>query len=82
MTIRNRIFLAMLVLAVGMVAVGGLGLYGMNGIVGDLEDMYRRRVVGTRRYSTVRLECVAEGLRYRHGGRSIATPPPLWRAKP
>jgi hypothetical protein len=45
MTIRNRIFLTMLVLAVAMVSVGVVGLYGMNGIVDDLNDMYRHRVV-------------------------------------
>jgi len=48
MTIRNRIFFTMLVLAVGMMIVGGVGLYAMNHIVHDLDDMYRQRVVGTK----------------------------------
>jgi methyl-accepting chemotaxis protein-1 (serine sensor receptor) len=44
MSIRNRIFATLLVLAVALVIVGSLGLYGMNGLVAALDDMYERRV--------------------------------------
>ncbi len=37
--------MTLLVLATSMLIVGGLGLYGMNGIVDDLDDMYQRRVL-------------------------------------
>ncbi|MBM0108372.1 MCP four helix bundle domain-containing protein [Steroidobacter sp. S1-65] len=45
LSIRARIIVTLLVLAVSMLTVGGLGLYGMNGIVDDLDDMYERRVL-------------------------------------
>ena len=45
LSIRTRIVSTLLVLAVSLVVVGGLGLYGMNGVVDDLDDMYNRRVV-------------------------------------
>ncbi|HEY0683124.1 MAG TPA: methyl-accepting chemotaxis protein [Steroidobacter sp.] len=45
LSIRTRIVTTLVVLALSMLIVGGLGLYGMNGIVEDLDDMYNRRVV-------------------------------------
>jgi methyl-accepting chemotaxis protein len=47
--IRTRIILTLLLLAAAMISVGALGLYGMNSVVSDLEEMYERRVrvVGT-----------------------------------
>jgi hypothetical protein len=49
LSIRARILLTLLLLATAMIVVGGLGLFGMGKTVGDLEDMYERRVrvVGT-----------------------------------
>ncbi len=44
LSIRTRIVTTMLVLVTSMLIVGGLGLYGMNGIVDDLDQMYNRRV--------------------------------------
>ncbi|WP_293865117.1 methyl-accepting chemotaxis protein [Steroidobacter sp.] len=46
LSIRTRIVATLLVLVTSMLVVGGLGLYGMNGVVDDLDDMYNRRVVG------------------------------------
>jgi methyl-accepting chemotaxis protein-1 (serine sensor receptor) len=46
MTIRARIILNVTFLAVALLIVGFLGLYGMNGIVDDLNDMAERRVAG------------------------------------
>jgi methyl-accepting chemotaxis protein len=45
LSIRSRIVTTVLVLATSMLIVGGLGLYGMNGIVDDLDDMYTKRVL-------------------------------------
>ena len=44
-TIKTRIILTLLVLAVSMVAVGGLGLFGMKGVLSDLDRMYEARVL-------------------------------------
>ncbi|GFE83163.1 methyl-accepting chemotaxis protein [Steroidobacter agaridevorans] len=46
LSIRARIIGTLVVLALSMLIVGSLGLYGMNGIVDDLEQMFSRRVVG------------------------------------
>ncbi|WP_129644881.1 methyl-accepting chemotaxis protein [Peristeroidobacter agariperforans] len=46
LTIRARIISTLVVLALSMLIVGSLGLYGMNAIVDDLEQMFSRRVVG------------------------------------
>jgi len=45
LSIRGRILATLAVLAISMVIVGGLGLYGMQGVVEDLDDMYQRRVL-------------------------------------
>ncbi|WP_116811868.1 methyl-accepting chemotaxis protein [Steroidobacter cummioxidans] len=45
LSIRARIVGTLLVLATSLLIVGGLGLYGMNSIVNDLDDMYQRRVL-------------------------------------
>jgi methyl-accepting chemotaxis protein len=45
LSIRARILTTLLVLAASMLIVGGLGLFGMHGVVDDLDDMYSRRVV-------------------------------------
>ncbi|WP_129775070.1 methyl-accepting chemotaxis protein [Peristeroidobacter soli] len=45
LSIRTRIIGTLLVLAASMVIVGSLGLYGMNGVIADLDDMYQRRVL-------------------------------------
>jgi methyl-accepting chemotaxis protein len=45
LTIRARILVTLLVLAMSMLIVGGLGLYGMSTVVGHLDDMYNRRVL-------------------------------------
>ncbi len=45
LTIRTRIIVTLLLLAVSMVAVGGLGLFGMRGVLADLNDMYEQRVL-------------------------------------
>jgi methyl-accepting chemotaxis protein len=44
MTIRARIILNVTFLAVALLIVGFLGLYGMSGVVDDLNDMAERRV--------------------------------------
>jgi len=46
LSIRSRILITVAVLATSLLVVGSLGLYGMNGIVDDLEQMFSRRVVG------------------------------------
>jgi methyl-accepting chemotaxis protein len=43
-SIRTRIIFTLLLLAVAMISVGSLGLYGMNSVVRDLEEMYEHRV--------------------------------------
>jgi methyl-accepting chemotaxis protein len=43
--IRARLIATMAVLVVSLLIVGGLGLFGMQGIVDDLDDMYNRRVL-------------------------------------
>jgi methyl-accepting chemotaxis protein-1 (serine sensor receptor) len=54
MTIRFRLLATMFVLSVVLLLVGGVGLYGMNGIVDDLNDMYERRVVGVKELGDVK----------------------------
>ncbi|HEY5754520.1 MAG TPA: methyl-accepting chemotaxis protein [Steroidobacter sp.] len=46
LNIRTRIVVTVVVLVASLLVVGGLGLYGMNGVVDDLEQMFSRRVVG------------------------------------
>src|SRR5688500_10081276 len=45
MTIRARILVTLLSLAIALLGVGFIGLHGMSGVVDDLNDMYQRRVV-------------------------------------
>ena len=47
LSIRTRILATMLVLVASLLMIGGLGLYGMHGIVDDLDGMYNRRVLVT-----------------------------------
>ena len=44
LSIRARVLATIAVVAISLLFVGGLGLYGMNGVVEDLDDMYNRRV--------------------------------------
>ena len=44
-SIRTRVVATMLVLVASMLVIGATGLYGMNTVVDDLEDMYQQRVV-------------------------------------
>ena len=54
LSIRVRILFTLAILSVALLIVGGLGLYGMNGIVDDLAEMYSRRVVGANQLGEVR----------------------------
>ena len=46
-SIRTRVLATMLVLTASMLVIGVMGLYGMNGAVDDLEDMYQQRLIAT-----------------------------------
>jgi methyl-accepting chemotaxis protein len=45
LSIRGRILATLAVLATSLLIVGGLGLSGMQGVVGHLDGMYERRVL-------------------------------------
>jgi len=45
MTIKTRIIVTLALLATSMVTVGALGLFGMQGVLSDLNDMYEKRVL-------------------------------------
>jgi methyl-accepting chemotaxis protein-1 (serine sensor receptor) len=45
LSIRTRIVVTLGLLGAAMIVVGILGLGGMNGVLGDLRDMYTRRVM-------------------------------------
>ncbi len=45
LSIRTRLVATLLILVSSLVVVGSLGLYGMNDIVNNLDDMYHRRVL-------------------------------------
>jgi methyl-accepting chemotaxis protein-1 (serine sensor receptor) len=45
LTIKTRIILTLTLLATSMVTVGALGLFGMQGVLKDLNNMYEKRVL-------------------------------------